>query len=200
MTEPLILLTEDLEEITTSVDQIDVRNITEADVDLYDPPQVCGIETTDVENISAGTDAVENPAITEKLGKSPRIEYYVDTVWRAGSSCVEIPRKGCTIMSEAQENGVELIKDLKEPKMEQILVEQFNPAYYKEEVRGSIVVQTQHHSCDIPKHRVDECVQSLSKVETSEDVDKEASIGVKSTFQMLTQDDTVISKFDNIYE
>ena len=37
-----------------------------------------------------GSDAVENPGITEKLGKSPRIEESMETLWRAGRSFVEI--------------------------------------------------------------------------------------------------------------
>ena len=52
-----------------SVNQIDVGNITEDSMDLDDPPQVWGIETTDMENILAGTDAVETPVITEKPGR-----------------------------------------------------------------------------------------------------------------------------------
>ena len=72
-----------------SVNQMDVSNITEAAVDLDDPPQVWGIDTTNVENILAGTDAVENPVITEKLGRSPRIDNSVEKLWWAGSSYVE---------------------------------------------------------------------------------------------------------------
>ena len=56
---------------------------------LDDPPQVFGIDTTDVGNILARTDALENPVIREKLGKSPSIDEYVKTVLLAGSSCVE---------------------------------------------------------------------------------------------------------------
>ena len=60
---------------------MDVKNITEDAVNLDDNPQICGIDTTDVENIQAGTDSVEKNVITEKLGKSPRIDESVETVW-----------------------------------------------------------------------------------------------------------------------
>ena len=63
-----------------NVDQMDVVNITEAAVDLDDPPQVHVIDTTDVENILAWTNAVENLAIHRKLGKSPRMKQSVETV------------------------------------------------------------------------------------------------------------------------
>ena len=53
VSEPLIPLPEKLEEIMANVDQMDVINITEAAVDLDDPPQVHVIDTTDVENILA---------------------------------------------------------------------------------------------------------------------------------------------------
>ena len=76
--------------LMASVDQMDVRNITEDTVDLDEPPHVCVTDTTDMDNILAGTDSVENPAITEKLGKSPRIEESMETLWRAGRSFVEI--------------------------------------------------------------------------------------------------------------
>ena len=76
-----------------SVDKMDVRNITEAGVNLYDTPHICGINRTDVENISAGTDAVEKTMITEKLGESPGIDESVEKLWIANSSSVEIPRQ-----------------------------------------------------------------------------------------------------------
>ena len=63
------------------------------------------------------------------------------------------------------------------------------PASHKEELRNGIAFQTLHLSCDMTKLHVDEGVQYISKVETSEDVDKEASRGVKSTFQIITQED-----------
>ena len=59
MLEPLSPLPENLEESAACVDQMDVRNITEASVGSYDAPQVCGIDTTYVENILSGTDAIE---------------------------------------------------------------------------------------------------------------------------------------------
>ena len=65
MLEPLSPLPENLEESMASVDQMDVRNITEAAVYLDDPPQVWVIDTTDMDNILVERDAVENPAITE---------------------------------------------------------------------------------------------------------------------------------------
>ena len=56
------------------------------------------------------------------------------------------------------------------------------PASHKEEVRNGIAVQNLHISCDMNKLNMDEGVQDISKVETSEDVVKETSSGVKSTF------------------
>ena len=108
--EPLSPLPEILKESMASVDQMDVRNVTQAAVDLDEPPQVCGIDTTDMENISAGMNTVDKPAITEKLGKLPGIEESVETVLRAGISYVESPRQGCRMMSEVPGNGVGLIK------------------------------------------------------------------------------------------
>ena len=64
MLEPLSPLLENVEESMASVNQMDVRNITESVVDLDNPPHFFGIETTDVENISSGTYAVEKTAIT----------------------------------------------------------------------------------------------------------------------------------------
>ena len=78
--EPLSPLPENLEEIMSGVSQIDIRNITDAAVDLNYPPHVCNIDTTDVQNILVGTDAVENHAFTEKLGKYPSIEESVEIV------------------------------------------------------------------------------------------------------------------------
>ena len=63
------------------VDQMDVINKTEAAVDSDEPSHVCGIDTADVENISAVKDDVEKPVITEKLGELPRIEDSVEKVW-----------------------------------------------------------------------------------------------------------------------
>ena len=51
-----------------------VRNINESAVDLNELSQVCVIDTTDVENILAGTDTVENTSIKEKVDKSPSLE------------------------------------------------------------------------------------------------------------------------------
>ena len=61
------------------------------------------------------------------------------------------------------------------------------------EVRNVILVKTQHLKCDMPKSHVDEGVKALSMVDTSEYMDKEASSGGKSTFQILTQEDIVLS-------
>ena len=58
MSEPLSPLPENLEKSMASVDQMDARNITEAAVNLDDPPQVCSIETTNVDNISDEMDAI----------------------------------------------------------------------------------------------------------------------------------------------
>ena len=66
--------------LMASVDQMDVRNITEAAVGLDDLPQVCGIDTIYVENIYSGTDAVEKPPIIEKLVMFPTIDESVETV------------------------------------------------------------------------------------------------------------------------
>ena len=76
---------------------------------------------------------------------------------------MEISRKGCKMMSEVPENGVKLIKNLKETKEEQIMVEKMKPACNGEEVRSGISVQTQHLSYDMPKRHVNEGVQDISK-------------------------------------
>ena len=65
------------------------------------------------------------------------------------------------------------------------------PICNEEEVRNGILVKTQYLPCYITKRHVNEGLQDISKVETSEYVDKEASSGVKSTFQMMTQEDIV---------
>ena len=52
----------------------------------------------------------------------------------------------------------------------------------------------------MPKRHVDEGVQALYKVEIIEDNDKELPCGGKSTFQMLTQEYIVLSKFHNLDE
>ena len=59
---------------------MDVINLTEAPVDLDDPPKFFSIDTTDVENILAGTYSVRKPAITEKMVKSTSINEFVETL------------------------------------------------------------------------------------------------------------------------
>ena len=70
----MIPLPENLKESIIRFNQMGVRNINESAVDLNELSQVCGIDTTDVENISAGTDTVENTSIKEKVDKSPSLE------------------------------------------------------------------------------------------------------------------------------
>ena len=73
-------LPENLEESMARVYQMYVINITDGAVDLDETPQVCVIDTTDVDNILPGTDSVEKPDIAEKLGKLPGIRLCGDSM------------------------------------------------------------------------------------------------------------------------